>query len=413
MRRLLALLLLVGEGALALTDTPADTFMEVEVSPRDPYVQQRTHYTLRLFRDGLLTQGAFIDPADPEAVWLLVDERPPVAVEREGRGYRMTERRYLLLPQRSGRIELTGPAFSGPSDHARAPKVTLTVKPRPADWGEAPWLPAERMTVRERWENPPAPWRVGDQLTRILTLEARGLTGAQLPPFPLPEMEGLEARRGRVVNEQRIEEGALVGRRGERQTLTVRREGTYLLPPTYVKWWSLEEARARVALLRGAELSFVFAVDEVVVPQQREMVDQGERRAAPEHSWWWLLVLPPLMLLHPLARWSARRLNRRLELNAARRAFITACQRGDPRGAAEALRRWGVLLGTPVHTLVALGETLADPAASTALRALDAALYGGEGEAWDGEACCRVLPAAMKRIRMSRKLSPRPPLPPL
>ena len=412
MRWLIPLLLLPLSSPAVEAQARPDTFMEVEVTPRDPYVQQRTHYSLRLYRDPALTQGAFIDPAEPDAVWLLIDEGESRPVEREGHDYRMTERRYLLLPQRSGEIALEGPAFSGPSDHARAPAVALNVKPRPAGWGDEPWLPAERLSIRERWENPPAPWRVGDQLVRVLTLEAVGLTGAQLPPFPLPEMEGFDARRERVVNQQRFEEGRLVGRRIERQILTARRPSTYLLPTTLVKWWSLEEGRAHVASLRGPELSFLPSLDDEPVVAETTIADRSPESVA-EFSWWWLLALPLLGALHPLARWSARGFTRWIALWSARRAFADACRRNDAKGAAEALRRWDRLRGGGNRPVTAMAESFDDPAAAAALRALDAALYAPGGESWDGAACARSLLPDLRRGKLRRKESSRSRLPPL
>ena len=402
------LLLLPVAEAWALPDT----FMEVSVTPRDPYVQQSVEYRLRLYRDPSLTQGAFVDPADPAAVWLLAEEREPVWVEREGRDYRMSERRYRLLPQRSGEITLGGPVFSGPSDHARAPAVTMKVKPRPADWGEAPWLPARRLSIRERWENPPAPWRVGDQLVRILTLEAVGLSGAQLPPFPLPELEGFEARRERVVSEQRFEEGRLVGRRSERWILTARRAGTWLLPTNYVKWWSLEEGRERVASLGGAELSFEPAFD-AQLPRVEATVAKGAVASPEAWSWWWLSALPLLALLHPLMRWAARRLIHHLSVNGARRALADACRRNDAKGAAKALRCWARLHDGGNRSLAELARRLDDPAAEAALRALDAALYAPAGEPWDGAACARGLLPALRRWKSRRTAPGRSRLPPL
>jgi hypothetical protein len=45
------------------------------------------------------------------------------------------------------------------------------------------WLPAEQITLHDSWQAEPRHLRVGDQTTRIITIEAKGLAASQLPPL--------------------------------------------------------------------------------------------------------------------------------------------------------------------------------------------------------------------------------------
>jgi hypothetical protein len=59
--------------------------------------------------------------------------------------------------------------------------MPLTILPSPQD--VIPWVPASELTLTEQWPQDPPVFHAGEPLTRTLTLSAKGLTAAQLPPL--------------------------------------------------------------------------------------------------------------------------------------------------------------------------------------------------------------------------------------
>src|SRR5690606_12967135 len=82
--------------------------------------------------------------------------------EIDGRRYNVIERRYLLIPERSGSLTVPGASFEGRGAagffedflgrgggalHAQAPPRVLEVQPIP-DVAPQPWLPLHNMKLR-------------------------------------------------------------------------------------------------------------------------------------------------------------------------------------------------------------------------------------------------------------------------
>jgi len=180
-----------------LANTMAETLplLETKVAPRNPYVQAQASYTLRLFRESHLQQGDFLVPEMTDTIMEFAGEDEPLLVTRAGRELEMIERRYLLFPQRSGTIELLAPLFTGRQLFIQGPRSSLQVRPRRPEYSDEVWLPATGMRISQHLDSNHHAWRVGEQGKRVITLEAKGLTGAQLPALPLPILNGMDVRR--------------------------------------------------------------------------------------------------------------------------------------------------------------------------------------------------------------------------
>ena len=116
-----------------------------------------------------------------------------------GRRYSVVERRYLLIPERSGTLVIPGARFNGQAAGgffddlfgdgrkplaAAAPAKRLQVRQIPAD-APQPWLPLH--DLRLRWLQSPREARVGEALTIELEAIADGASAAQLPPLTVPD----------------------------------------------------------------------------------------------------------------------------------------------------------------------------------------------------------------------------------
>src|SRR5690606_9866759 len=126
--------------------------------------------------------------------------------ELGGRRYHVVERHYALIPERSGELTIPAIAFRGSaldasdptgffsrgrSVGARSDPITLDVRPRPAGWSGAAWLPAADLTLQDE-SPPPTEVHVGDPITRTIRLQAKGLGYEQLPEITLPAVDGAE-----------------------------------------------------------------------------------------------------------------------------------------------------------------------------------------------------------------------------
>jgi hypothetical protein len=251
----------------------AHVFLTTTLDQKQPYVQAADTLTVRLYTDQPLYQASLeLQPSNDVLVQQLGQDSQTSAT-RDGRSYRVIERKYLLFPQRSGQIRLDGPVLNAevPDDRGgndpfgtnaffgnvfgrnpfagmmnatkpirvRADPLVLDVRPRPASGTGHDWLPAQKVTLAETWQPDTGPLHVGDPITRHLHLSALGLTASQLPDLsvlmPLPD--GLRAYPDQAKLDTGVQGDGVVGTRDQDIALIANRSGRYQIPALHLYWW--------------------------------------------------------------------------------------------------------------------------------------------------------------------------------
>lgn len=423
-------------------------FVEAEVSVSSPYVQQPLHYRVKVLYRETPTRALI---AEPKVEGATLERDGPDRSYAEligGQRYQVVERRFLLVPQRSGTLIIEGPrleAMLPPRDEGRlmersdmddgfggspfaglpglgggrrlvehAPDLELQVRPMPAD-APLPWLPAESVQLTEEWSRSPPEPQVGEPITRILTLTARGLTAAQLPPLDPPALDGAQLYLDRMQTEDLPGEGTPVALQRVEVVLVPTREGVLTLPEVRVHWWDTQTDAPRVATVPAGTLTVAAAppgatsepLDAMpdplaVAPPERiaERPDLLPRLMAaldPKSGVWpwisaalalgWLLTMLRLVRRRAASVTDAKpRGGAEKRLRQAREALRAACEQDDARAARAALLDWGRACwpSDPPLGLSALAERLADPNVVAILGALDRAVYTNGAEGWRG-----------------------------
>jgi hypothetical protein len=436
-------------------DGGADLFVETEVEPEAPYVQAMVVYTVRIFHAVRLTEGALPDPVPEGALVRRLGEDRQYSAQRNGRRYGVIERRYAVFPQASGELVLPGPVLDArvPDSRARPPSTfrdllgrdpfgdlfastrgvrvrgqarTLTVRPRPDEAVGGHWLPARDLRLTETWEPEGGEARVGEPLTRTLTVTAQGLMASQLPDLAPESVDGARAYPDRAREETRDGPKGVVGERVQRIAFVPTRPGHLVLPALRLHWWDTEADRERVAELPARSVEVLPApISEggaagrgaeaprapLAVPRAGPDGGPAVTGSPPAPRWgggvadpwpWVSAVLAFLWLLTLGLWWRARRPDARPEFapgvggeaaGPARRRFHAACRAGDARAARAALGDWGRAHWPhdPPRGPMELAARLDDPLARQALADLERALYGEGDSGWDGRELARRL----------------------
>ena len=182
-------------------------FIETEYQPGDEHiwVHSQINLVIRLFYEFRLSEGSMSEPQPEYASLQLLNERPYQA-QRNNTRYWVLERRYALFPERSGELVIPAVEFTGRinerstrgslwnSNRGRRIRVagdtlTLTVKPKPAAYPGSPWLPARAFEVQQSIAIPDGGLKVGEPVTRTVSLEVVGLDSSMLPELSWPELE--------------------------------------------------------------------------------------------------------------------------------------------------------------------------------------------------------------------------------
>ncbi|MEO7431035.1 MAG: BatD family protein [Dokdonella sp.] len=398
-----------------------DIFLEATVDPLTPYVQQEVNYTVKLYFAFDLTEGNLSEPqADGISVQRLGQEKKYVAT-LGARRYNVVERHYALTPERSGALELPPLVFRGTaldvndpsgffsrgrSVSAHSETVHLQVKPKPAEWIDAAWLPATSLLLKDETELP-TQVRVGDPITRTIREQAQGMGFEQVPEITLGAVEGAEVYPDKADTRTRDDGEWRYGERVRKFAFVPNRPGTLTIPGLKVRWWDTVHDRAQIAELPAHTVQVLPAAGAAVAPspttgevaQTPESARAGGTAILPgagvvsedaivgRTTLWRTIAIGvfALWLLTLGAWWRSRRVPSPVAGNAPvapdsssqRAAFLRACAMGEFAGAERALVAWARSERSDVRNLGELGARLDDPAQRDALADLQRTRYAG------------------------------------
>lgn len=453
----------------------ADIMVELEIRAEsgELLVQQQVPLTVRLLTRVPLVQGNLEDPRAEGALVTKLGEDREYSTHRDGRDYRVVERHYTLSPERSGELRIPPLVFEGTvrSDKARrgggggtpfndpffdrffqdgplsrdpfgmfdrgkpvsarSRAVTLDVKARPGDYAGDHWLPAQALEIVDSWTRNPPELRVGEPVTRTLTLQAKGLSGPQIPEIEIPDGPGLRVYPEKTESETRSDGKTVYGVSRQGVTLIPARAGELAIPEIQVTWWDTVAQEERVTRVpgwtmtvadgSGAGVAARPAAQPAAQPSAESESDAQESAEAPTPIP--EVATPPakidprylaggglLLALLLTAGWALNRRRRggrepgpnlqvppidrdgmRVQGSEAKKALRKACDADDAPGAAKALLAWAEAtwpvdaprnLGTLVPRLVRGADEV---------RELERRLYAPESGRWGGAALWRAL----------------------
>lgn len=442
-----------GQAGNGAAQNSSHEFITATLDQKQPYVQAATTLTVRIFVDEPLYQASLeLQPNNDVLIQQLGKDRQ-TGETRNGRNYQVIERKYLLFPQRSGRIVLDGPVlnaqvqdnrtgsdpffgevfgrnpFAGMMNATRplriqGGQVVLNVRPRPASGTGHDWLPAQGMTLEETWQPDNGPIHVGDPVTRHLHLGAQGLTASQLPDLSLlmPLPPGLRAYPDQPKLDTGVEGDGVIGTRDQDIALIASRAGRYVIPAMHLFWWDTTKNIQREVNLPMRTLdvlpntaAFSAGTTPSAKPPTASMPPTAEpSRPSPDSAVWtsyrwpWIsLGLAMLWLGTLFAWWRNGWRNSRLPMSEpgqpvsvpaatprpsdARNAFRQACRENAPQAARRHLLDWvrATFPDDQPMGLKAVAERLEAPGLKPLLEQLDRACYSG-GE-WHGASLSEAL----------------------
>ena len=414
----------------------APVFIEANLDQPSVYVQAQAILTLRVYHSVALYDDSNLTPLHlQDAIVEQLGESRTYEKLINGVRHGVIEVRYGIYPQHSGELQIPALTFSatqvdnqpgntstpsapkpGKMVHVTSTEIPLQVKPKPEDYpATAAWLPARSLSLSESWNPEPDHSKVGDSLTRTLTLKAEGLSSAQLPPLPATDVNGLRRYPDLPQLSNQVTDNGLIGSREEREALVPTRVGQVELPAVELVWWNTHEDRLERSYLPARTLQ---------VAANTSLAADTPTGAGPitdsDDSTLWLWQLSTLLLacttfigfgLWWRARWQPAIL-RAAQTGPSPRTLLDdikrACLANDPQATRQALDAWA--RQQP--------ETLAEMAArfvllSDALDGLNGALYSETGQYWQGEElwkAIRSIPAAEREQDTASESSSLPPL---
>jgi len=241
-------------------------FVETRVDDAQPYVQQSVGVVVRLYYATQLASGALeLDAPSGASLQQIGDDGSSVQTIN-GRVYNVAERRYLLVPERSGALVLPGARFNGRAvggffdDYfgrgngelsARSAATTLQVRAQP-DQAPQPWLPLRDLQLR--YVATPQRAVAGQAVQVVVEATASGATRAQFPDLVLPPITGAQVFPEPPQYDERFVAGSPQLKMTRRFSVVPNQAGPLLVQGPRVDWWDVHAGAPRSASLPDLKL---------------------------------------------------------------------------------------------------------------------------------------------------------------
>lgn len=345
----------------------ANVFLTTSMDQKQPYVQAAVTLTVKLYVSQPLYQASLeLAPNQDVLVQQLGKDQQHTEM-RNGQGYQVIERKYLLIPQHSGSIRLDGPILNAQIQDTRnlnnfgsdpffnqvfghnpfanmmgatqplrlqGDPLVLNVRPRPASDSGPIWLPARNVTLQQSWQPDTGDLHVGDPITRQLHLSATGLTAAQLPDLSqlmtLPD--GLKAYPDQAKLDTTPQGDSVIGTRTQDIAIIATQPGHYVIPALHLTWWDTTRNMPRTLDVAERTLNVLPALanSASAVTPAAQPAASSQPPASPvaqqptavtsyvtgKYLWAWIsLALALLWIMTMLIWWGSKR--RKLKLPTA------------------------------------------------------------------------------------------------
>lgn len=427
--------------ALAASNLPAssqqDLFITTEASATDIYVQQQITLKVKLHFSTELKRGSLTEPTLIGANILQIGKDKESENIINGKRYRIIERIYAISPQQSGSVLLKSPVFSGeiimPSTRRSnflsfadtkpvsvvGDDISLTVKAIP-EQVSGTWLPSELLALHQEWQPELTEFKVGDPITRTITLTAAGLSEEQLPKLTMAVPQGLKVYPDQDELHTGLNNGRLVSQKVVNFAIVASQAGEYQLPEISIPWWNTVTNKPEIAKIAGQKITIHPNPDVVQTPiATLPEIKTGSSVSEPvtkniivqQNALWpwaflplWLLTLLAwfISVKQPFSKKNKQPKNSR-SVNNAYLELIAACKQNNGEAALMHIMPWARSQSASsaeaesLTTLDSLHNYFNDRALSAAIIDLQQSYYGKVPGQWLGNDLLQAIQAVHKK----------------
>jgi hypothetical protein len=433
-------------------NTNAEIFLEAKASPENPFVQSQVLYTVRLYRRVDIAQAELNEPELADAVIEKLGEDSNFNTVVNGISYLVTERKYAVFPQKSGLLKIkpltltaqvivpSQPDFRdffgtrmSKTQRVMSNEVALDVKPKPSQFTGKDWLAVKKLELSQEWSGDTQQMKVGEPLTRTLTIRGEGTTVGQLPELSAFKTNAnFKAYPDQpVLNEQKLPEGVAAVRQ-EKIAIIPATGGKITLPAIEIPWFNTQNQKMEIALLPETTLNVTGTLKNQpepapksntstvtpvpgLQPQNNNPILVETKKEQP-NFWPWLSLLLALGWVvtviyflkkrpkHQLIHDKTNRLNHEAGLKQSTKRLKEACNQNNAKEAKNALLEWGLQMFN-ISNIVTLSN-LCDARLRDEILLLNQTLYGKSNGNWNGKKLLQAFTENNARAHVNLKEEP-------
>ncbi len=454
------------------------------------YVQQQIPYTVKLFYDSTMQSAEMLPPEIDNAVMEQLGDDRRFQIKRAGKLFTVVEKRYVISPEKSGKLHIPPTVIKGrmllPKDKNQAKRpvsdrqdfmnrffqdfrqdpffnnspfpddlfsqrsrgtskpfsiksesLVVDVLPVPKEYSGSVWLPAEQLIVKDSWTRSPPELKVGEPVTRTITLQAKGLAGSQIPTIDIPKPNGIKIYPETPSSETRTDGNTVFGIQRLKLSYIPNKSGSITIPEIKIDWWDVKNKKQKTATLPAWNLSvtkgdFVeeepyLSNEKPVKPENNDQIsnslssnsDDNPESNNVNH---WKIVAGILLglLFAAIGFWLARKFlkasptpTNKQDLELARGKLLNACTHNDPKSAEKNLIKYVQLAWSDnsIHNLHSISKHTQSGA--DVILELEQSLYGLDKDNWQGRNLTQLIETGLVKKLTNKESQSDPDLKPL
>ncbi len=248
-------------------------YLETTVDHPKVFVQQQILFTVNLYRAINTHYARLSEPDAGESIVEKLGDDVQYDKTIDGTRYVVTERRYAIFPQKSGKLTIESINFTADINDSsqrsnsrflsttrpisvNSKNIDVEVLPQPAE-ASNPWMPASEVILVDKWSNSGTELTVGEPVTWTILLYAQGLSESQLGEVVIPKIKGLQFYPDTAQKERQINDKGVLGQRIEKLAVIPSKVGTITIPEIKIKWWDTNSTSEKTAALPAKTFTVV------------------------------------------------------------------------------------------------------------------------------------------------------------
>jgi hypothetical protein len=268
-------------------------FLDWHVSLNRPVIHEQVNLTLKIYHLQPLLDAKLQPPSAKNGLLFSLEQALRYFEMKNGVRYEVEEYRYVIYPQKTGKLEISAPVLDAieyglvPTPvHASLKPMTILVEPPPQGQVDKTWLPAQKLSYQDLkpfGKKMGVP--VGDTIVRQLQLTAIGMPAQLIPDIQLTCGKGCKVYLNPPKISNKIQNGNLIGRKTYDITYLFSQPGQQFVPAIQMPWFNTSTRQLEALDIPG------FKVDIFVDNKPTKFDENIKTSSQLSHLSPWLFAL--------------------------------------------------------------------------------------------------------------------------
>jgi len=411
-------------------------FIRSEVNKLEAYIQEQIMLTVKVFHR-VEFKGKKADPEFPTSIIEPLGDKKEYRTNIDGVRYSVTEWTYAIFPQQAEKLViapyiLEGTTIAGRGGffidkntkrlYEKTQPISINIKEKPTNYpATALWLPAKQVTLEESWSPNPPLFKVGEPVTRTITLRANQQRSTNLPKQPNMSSKFFKIYPDQTQSEEKVNhDQGIQSIKIESLAIVPTKAGEFRLPEITIHWWNTKDNKLEVATIPEKSIIIAATTERTFSPTPTKLspdvnttqTNQSGLINGISPAWKALAIVMILLWIATLGlaltfwkKLSDKENEHNVvikkdpkNLNKLSNSILQACRNHDPEDAKYSLIDWGsVYFNAKIVSIGELSRLSNDSELTEAINGLQTILYGDSEERWHGDNLAEAIETVKKR----------------